>query len=125
MVSAQSAHCDGFADDGSRWRCPGETHGFDAVVQNGSAASELAGHPDTLKCAVVLEALKDQPLRVADADSTARSKCDKHIAGRTIEPAEEMIGKSITLLIPPINAANSPSSASMLLSPIRTRSPSS
>src|SRR5215468_2985722 len=29
------------ADDGSRWRCPGENHGFDAVVQNGSAASEL------------------------------------------------------------------------------------
>ena len=25
------------ADDGSRWRGPGENHGFDAVVQNGSA----------------------------------------------------------------------------------------
>src|SRR5215472_11725308 len=29
------------ADDGSRWRCPSENHGFDAVVKNGSAASEL------------------------------------------------------------------------------------
>jgi hypothetical protein len=24
------------ADDGSRWRCPGLTHGFDAVNQNGA-----------------------------------------------------------------------------------------
>jgi hypothetical protein len=29
------------ADDGSRWRGPGRNHGSHAVVQNGSAASEL------------------------------------------------------------------------------------
>jgi len=30
------------ADDGSRWRGPGETHGFDAVVKNGSATTRGA-----------------------------------------------------------------------------------
>jgi hypothetical protein len=30
------------ADDSSRWRGPGRNHGSHAVVQNGSAASELA-----------------------------------------------------------------------------------
>jgi hypothetical protein len=42
-VSGPCSHaCDGVADDGSRWRCPALTHGFNAVTQNGSAASELA-----------------------------------------------------------------------------------
>ena len=40
-VSALSRILRRVADDGSRWRCPGENHGFDAVVKNGSAASEL------------------------------------------------------------------------------------
>src|SRR5215468_672957 len=43
MVSATCPRArDGVADDGSRWWCPVPWHGFDAVTQNGSAASELA-----------------------------------------------------------------------------------
>ena len=39
------------ADDGSRWRGPGENHGFDAVVQNGSAPRSLAA--DAHHCIMV------------------------------------------------------------------------
>src|SRR5262245_4400174 len=42
---------DKVADDGSRWRCPVPWHGFDAVTQNGSAASELAA--DAYHCIMV------------------------------------------------------------------------
>ena len=51
-----SQACDGVADDGSRWRGPGENHGFDAVVQNGSAASELS-----LRCASLHHGLGPHP----------------------------------------------------------------
>src|SRR5215813_2307550 len=38
-------------DDGSRWRCPARPLGFNAVPQNGSAASELAA--DAYPCIMV------------------------------------------------------------------------
>ena len=49
-VSALSARS-GVADDGSRWRGPDRNHGFHAVRQNGSAASELAA--DAHHCIMV------------------------------------------------------------------------
>jgi hypothetical protein len=43
-------------DDGSRWPCPERFHGFDAVRQNGSAASELS-----LRCASLHHGLGPHP----------------------------------------------------------------
>src|SRR5688572_19685834 len=81
-VSVLFARLRRVADDGSRWRCPGLIHGFDAVNQNGAAASELAA--DAHACIMVRVArpteYKVAAARAAFTAGSPRHRCPDHHA---------------------------------------------